>query len=238
MPILGRYEPNPAVQVLPTGDQSAYIFVTNMNFHFHLSENIRPHGILAYGFGISDFGKPGTYMLREIYRRKQFHSDAHRVLESFREYPKIPSTLDGTLPSEAFGTSSREINIGETYVFDEIGEATITTATVDETGGVAYYGTSTGKLISRPMTAAELADYKKHRDTYFGVFYEQGRKTDSVYEFYERMVEIHLKHPEESILKKMSSFPYFDSLKALSHEERVLIYCEHIAASVDRKPSK
>lgn len=219
--------------------QAAYVFVTNMNFHWHLDSEKRPHGILGHGLGIKDFGKVGFFGLSEIYRAKQKHIDAHNILEAFREYPKIPSTLDGSLPSEAFSENPQPIKIGETYFFNDIGDkglvATVTTATVNEVEKRVYLGTDKGQILIRPMSEEELADYKNHPDTYFGVVLPPGKKTDDPYELFEYWVEVHLKYSRENILERLKQLTNTQSLTSLSHEELVLLYCERLVASVVAK---
>jgi hypothetical protein len=216
-------------------EEIAYVFVTNMNFHHHLNSGVRQHGIMAYGFGMPDFAKAGEYTFREAYYLKKKHKDAHEIMTALRDYPKLPSTVDGSLPSETFASNPQHVKIGQTYDFDNIGVATVTTATVSEQEETVYFGTSTGHILTRKLNAAELADYKRHSDTFFGVVHHQGRKTDTPYEFFEHMVEIHLRYSEETILDKIAHFPDAKELRKLSHEERVLVYCERLAGSLNNR---
>jgi hypothetical protein len=79
---------------------SAYVFLTNVPFHRMLNAPL--HGVLAaFGLGIPDFNRRGSYRLTEIYRQKRKHIDAHHIAEAFAKYPQIPTTFDGSLPSES-----------------------------------------------------------------------------------------------------------------------------------------
>ena len=220
-------------------DQAAYVFVTNIGFHWHLDSEKRGQAILAHGLGISDFAKRGYFGLSEIYKRKQRHIDAYEVMEAFRDYPKLPVTFDGSLPSETFKDNPQCIKIGEKYFFEDIGEngliATVTSATVNKTEKLIYFGTDKGQILTRPISDDELADYKNHPDAFFGMIHRQGKRTDDTYEFFEHMVEIHLSYPKSYTLKQMGNT---DELDKLSHEDLVLEYCERIAAHLREEKQK
>lgn len=222
-------------------EQAAYIFVTNIGFHWNLDSEKRGNAILAHGLGIPDFAKRGYFRLTELYRRKQRHIDAYEIMEAFRDYPKLPLTFDGSLPSETFSDNPQHLKIGETYFFEDIGEkgltATVTSATVIESEKLIYIGTDKG-LLTRPISDDELADYKNHPDTFFGTIHKQGKRTDDEYDFFERMVEIHMSYPKSSTLKKIEDWNNADELKKLSHEDLVLEYCEGLVAHIRNERTK
>jgi hypothetical protein len=73
-------------------------------------------------------------------RRKQRHIDAHHIAEALVKYPRLPSTFDGSIPSESLDDKPRAM-IGETYLFEGTKNlsgtdgdlvATVTSATVLE----------------------------------------------------------------------------------------------------------
>ena len=64
--------------------QTAYVFVTNIGFHWDLDSEKRGCAILAYGLGIPDFAKSGHFLLSELYRRKQRHIDAYDIMEAYK----------------------------------------------------------------------------------------------------------------------------------------------------------
>ncbi len=214
-------------------EQAAYVFVTNIGFHWNLDSEKRGNAILAHGLGIPDFAKRGHFRLTELYRRKQLHIDAYKVMESFSNYPKIPMTFDGSLPSETFSDNPQHLKIGETYFFEDIGEngltATVTRATVSESEKLIYIGTDKG-ILTRPISDHELTDYKNHPDAFFGTIHKQGKNTDDEYDFFESMVETHMSYPKSHILKQIENWNNTDELKKLSHEDLVLEYCERLVA--------
>jgi hypothetical protein len=212
--------------------QSAYVFVTNMCFHWDLDSEKHSPMLLAHGLGIPDFGKVGTFRLSEIYRQRKKHQDAHSIGEAFLSYGRFPTTFDGRMASEAFSETPRDIKIGETYIFDGIGEATVTTAAVIENEKQMYIGTDKGRLIKMPMTDDQLVDYRNHKEVYFGKKLHVGKKTKDLYEFFEEMVKIHLDHPTDSILVKLTAHPDYEQLTKLSHEDLVVEYCERLCSSM------
>ena len=218
-------------------DQVAYVFVTNIGFHWDLNCNERGHGILGHGLGITDFGNKGSFRLTEIYRQKQSPIDGYNIMESFRTYPKIPSTFDGSLLSERFNDNPQRLIIGETYFFNNVSEnglvATVTTATLDGKEENILIGTDTGDILSKPITEDELYDYKNHRDYFFGVEKKQRKESKGVYEFFEQLVDIHLQYSKNKIFKLIEPWPDVEELKKLCHEDLVLEYCERIAGQID-----
>ena len=223
-------------------DQAAYVFVTNIGFHWNLDSEKRGNAILAHGLGILDFAKRGYFRLPELYRRKQRHIDAYEIMEAFRDYPKLPLTFDGSLPSETFSDNPQHLKIGETYFFEDIGEngltATVTSATVNESEKLIYIGTDKGQILTRSISDDELADYKSHPDAFFGVIQKQGKRADDEYEFFEHLVEIHMSYPKSNILKLIENWHNANELKKLSHEDLVLEYCEGIVAHVRQSQPK
>jgi hypothetical protein len=123
------------------------------------------------------------------------------------------------------------LKIGETYFFEDVDDgllATVTTATVDEIAKQMYIGTDNGHVLTRPMSDDEFIDYKNHSDAFFGIIHRQGRKAKNEYEFFEDLVDIHMKYPTENILKQMEHYSDIARLKKLSHEDLVLELCERL----------
>jgi len=221
------------------GRQCAYIFVTNMPCHRTLDNEITRHTVMPYGLGIPDFNKPGHYRLSETYRRKQKHIDAHHILESFSKYPAIPSTFDGTLPSEAFNDNLQRLVIGETFFFEDIGEngveGTVTTACVDESKKIIYYAIftkdGTSQILTRPMSDYELTDYLNHPDTFFGKVQKVGGEIKSPYELFEFFLDSYRETPKERLLELMNNHPDIDALRKMEQSNLSIEYCERLVVS-------
>lgn len=128
------------------------------------------------------------------------------------------------------------------HIFEDIGDngliATVTSATVNEAEKLIYIGTDKGQILTRPISDDELADYKNHSDAFFGTIHKQGKRTDDVYEFFERLVEIHMSYPKSYVLKQIEKWSNADELKKLRHEDLVLEYCESMAAHINEENQK
>ena len=217
-------------------NQAAYVFITNMGFHWDLDSEYRGQAGLVYGLGIPDFEKVGYFSLSELYKNKQRHIDVYNIMAALEDYPNIPQTIDGSLPSESFNQNPQHIKIGEKYFFEDIGEngliATVTSATVSEIEKMIYLGTDNGFILKRPISEDELADYKKHPEALFGVIQSPGKRFDDPYELYEHMVSIYMSFPRENILKQIENMDDFKELKQLSHEDLVLEFCERLVVQM------
>ncbi len=219
--------------------QNAYVFVTNMSFHRALDSVIQGRSIMAFGLGIPDFSKPGHYRLSEIYRKKQKHIDAHNLVEAFSKYPQIPTTFDGTLPSETYSDNSQRIIIGETYFFDDVKEVgvlgKVTSATVDKVNKKAYYAITTedgdNLILNGPISDDELIDYKNHPEAFFGIVHSPSRKVNDPYELFEFFLHAHSNTPKERLLELMKNAPDIDSLRKMKQSDLAIEYCERLASS-------
>ena len=124
---------------------TAFVFVTNVAFHRDLNG---PPALAAspFGLALTDFNRPGMVRVTDAYRRKQKYIDAHAIGHSLENYLRLPSTFDGSLPSEAFGHATTRVKIGETYFFADAGEGgmtgIVTAATVDEQNKQMIIGVS------------------------------------------------------------------------------------------------
>lgn len=229
---------------LKEGEQ-AYVFVTNMPFHWDLAGEVPGHGVLAHGLGIGDFGKPGHFRLCEVWKQKQRHVDAHHIINALRSYPNIPTTFDGGLPLSQSEAENR-IQIDRTYFFPDIdGKGMIgrvTTATILEDQKKMYIGVTTedgkGRVLTRDITDEELRTYKRHPDAYFGVVKKVSRKTSDPYELFEFMMESYQQVPKERLLELCRGAPDFESLKELNQTDLALELCERWTVSaMERRAS-
>lgn len=227
--------------------QHAYLFLTNMPFHRALDSDKVGTSVLAYGLGIPDFGKPVKARLSEIYRSKQKHIDAHNIFESFRKYPQLPATFDGSLPSEAFNKNSQRLVIGEKYFFENIGEGgtlgTVTSAYVSEAEKeiVVSISTENGKnqILRRELSEGEFSDYKKHPEAFFGVIQYPAKRTNDPYELFEFFLNSYRETPKEHLLDFMKDAPDFNDLFKMERSDLLLECCERwVATAVNREDDK
>ena len=82
------------------------------------------------------------------------------------------------------------------------------------------------------MSQAELDDYKKFPDTFFGVHLQQGRKTKTPLELFDFMYESYKNTPKEKLLEWMTNASDFTELNNLTQNELSEIYCERSVYSI------
>lgn len=207
------------------GNHSAYVFVTNMNFHHHPTETRNGSMVMAYGYGIDDFEKAGHWRFSEVYRRRQKHRDAMAVMDSFSTYTTLPTTFDGAVPSD-MENPEEKIVIGEKYLFGDPGNeflAEVTSAIVTEDKEMVL-GVVTEKgeacLLKGPATDQQLADYLEHGEAYFGKPRRTKTKTDDIYDFFLWILENFKGMTKEKMLAQAQGAPDIEHLASLSREDR------------------
>jgi hypothetical protein len=214
--------------------QTAYVFVTNLPFHRNIASTELNRQALAFGLGIPDFSKPARRTLIETYKLKQKHIDAHEIMDGLQSYPVFPDTFEGGLRSDA---SDRNIKIGETYVFTDLGEppgtiGTVTSAIVNEAEAKAMVAISTqdGKnlIIAQPLSPEQVADYKRHPDLFFGEESRNGGNIEDPYLLFEWMLKSYSKTPKERLLEFMAGASDIDRLALMTQEDLALTYCERM----------
>ena len=220
---------------VPEGE-TAYVFVTNMPFHRSLNKSPLIVGV-SFGVGVSDFNRPGNYRLSEAYRLKQKHIDAHDIVEALTKYPQMPSTFDGSLPSEALHGEQNRVLIGETYHFAGIGGedgmiAKVTRASVNEAEKAVYVGTDNGSILSYPMSDKALADYKANPDSYFGLVLTVATKPlTNIYDLFEWLMKTHQHLERDALLQRLAQVP---GIESMTDDELRAIFCEGMAGAFQK----
>jgi hypothetical protein len=79
------------------------------------------------------------------------------------------------------------------------------------------------------LTEDELAAYRSHPDTFFGVHRPQGRKAETPLQFFDFLYETYQKSPKEKLLEFLKNHSDFQTLQHKSQEELAIIYCERMA---------
>jgi hypothetical protein len=119
----------------------------------------------------------------------------------------------------------------------------VTAATVNEVEKLAYIAVSApdgrSRILKEPMTDDELADYRIHREAYFG----RVRKVDSKpakneFELFEWFVSAHRKLSRAQLLTKLAPIFPAPTLAAMRNEDLLLTYCEQLVASTQAMSSK
>ena len=213
------------------GGEQAYIFVTNVPFHYHLEHAPVESAFYAHGLGMSDFSKPGMKRLSQMYREKKKHIDAHNIAEFFKKYPHIPQNFDGSLSP---ATLSQRLVIGEYYFFEDIGEngvvGRVITATVSEAEKKIYIAIQTqdgtSQIFTKPMSQEELEDYSNHPEAFFGKIQNVGKQADNPYELFEFFVSSYKETPRSRMLEFFQNASDIEYLKSLDDESLLLECCE------------
>ena len=227
-------------------DANAYVIVTNLPFHRMLN---KPPAIMALpmGLGMPEFNRPGLMRLSEAYHRKQKHIDIYNICDALGQYLNFPATFDGSLPSEQSG-ESRRVQIGETYLFADIGGpdgtvGTVTSATVNESEKKAYISIARAQggsiILSEGMTDEAIADDKAHGDAYFGdAGRPKKRDISDPFELFEWLMECYANTPQAKLLDPAKDFPNIEELRSMSVEDLRANYCEMMAGAIETKSKK
>jgi hypothetical protein len=94
----------------------AYIVLSNFPFRFDLEGTNYQRGALLEGFKIPRLASDAPFTsLRELSEFNAEHADPSRFAQTYAQMV-VPSTLDGELPSRAFGKKDTPILIGERYL--------------------------------------------------------------------------------------------------------------------------
>jgi SEC-C motif len=224
-------------QGLPKGER-AYVIVTNFAFHRALSD---PASMVGFPMtlGIDDFNRPAIRRPSDAYRLKQKHIDMHHIGQVLANYARIPATFDGSLPSDTFNGAQPRIMIGDRYCFGDPAKGamvgTVTTAVVTEATSEVYFRVTDqngcGHLVKEPMTPRQLAEYRMHKDSYFGRVLPVGGQIDDPFELFERFVENHKWMSRAQLLEKLAFAPNIDTLRSMGDDDLLYEFCELLVAS-------
>lgn len=219
----------------------AYIFLTNQPFIYNLETADFRRAVLSEGYKIPDFKMGAQFAsIRDVLRAREKHADMEQLMTSIRTHYEIPVTFDGEIPEFAFGGSLQRLKVGHKYLVptsdgkEVVGE--LTSATVAEEKKLVYgaYQLEDGISIiaTCPLSDDELLAYKKHSDTFFGVYHPVGKKIDDPMELFDFFYNGYRQTPKERLLEFMKDHPDYENLKHESQEELAIIYCERLVYSV------
>jgi hypothetical protein len=225
----------------------AYLFVTNHPFEYNLTGTSFRTFVLGEGFRIPEFKSDTPFpSAGAAYRARQRHADMHQLLESMREHTQVPSTFDGDIPELAFHENPPRMLIGERYLIpyghgNEV-PTTLTTATVSIEEGVAYggYWLDSGQsvIVTCPLTEDELAAYKRHPDTFFGIPLQAGRTVKTPMELFDFFHESCRQMSREKLLDVLRGAPDYEALCRLPQEELAITYAERCTGAAIQQGEK
>jgi hypothetical protein len=231
---------NHKINGVPT--EPAYVFVTNHPYTYRLDSTEFRSGILAEGYKIPEFQNGHEfYSIREAVEARERHKEIHNLMESMKHHSEIPSTFDGENPELAFQEKQpSRLVIGEKYLIPDAGGREVTgeleEAIVEEKNasvmGIYRLEDGTRAIYSCPLSEDELRAYRKHPDTFFGVFKQVNRQANTPLEMYDFFYESYNKTSKALLLDFMKAHPDIKILSELPQEELAKIYCERLAYSV------
>jgi SEC-C motif len=217
----------------------AYVALSNYPFRFDLEGTRIPRGALLEGFKIPQLVSGAPFAsLRKLAEFHAEHADPLRFAKTFTEM-QIPSTLDGELPSKAFGEKGAPILIGERYLVPDVdgrevaGE--LVSAVVMETQmsvvGIVRLDDGPHVTVNMPITEHELNLYKESPDTFFGV-YEPTTRVKHPVELYELFLSIYSQTARDRLLEFLAAHPNIEALRELPQLELAKIYAEGLANNI------
>lgn len=217
---------------------SAYVLLTNTPWEHYLDDPAPRCTFLAEGFRIDEFKEDAAFTsLRSAIKSRTAHIEMRELLNSIRDHWEIPSTFDGEIPEFAFGQVDQpRLVVGSRYlVRDQAGverPAIVTTAIVDEDKSEAICGVSFdngGSGIWRvPLTPSEIAAWRRHPDTFFGVMAQRTTTAETPLELYDFIHAAMLKYSKEQLLEVLRNSPDFETLKSMEHSELASIRAERL----------
>ncbi len=222
---------------------SAYVILTNHPYMYNLEDINFARAALVEGFKMPDFRYDSSYdNLRAALDSRDRHLEVLELMHSMKKYYQIPSTFDGEIPEFAFGDGANRLLVGNRYAVpgadgkDVVG--VLKDVTVNDNTFVVYcaYELMDGSntIVMDQLNEIEIAAYKKHPDTCFGIHKKQSRKVESptdIVGMYDFFFKSYKNTPKDKLLEFMSNFHDYSNLINLSQEELARIYCEGCAYS-------
>jgi len=209
----------------------AYIFLSNHPYIYNLDTANFRRAVLAEGYKIPEFKMGAQFSsIRDALRAREKHADMEQLMKSIRTHYEIPTTFDGEIAEFAFGETVPRLKIGHKYLVPTDG------ATVAEKEKLIYcaHKLEDGRSIigTYPMTDEDLSAYKKHPDTFFGIYQPVGKETKDPMELFDFFYRNYSQTPKEKLLDFMKSHPDHEKLKQEPQKELAIIYCERLVYSV------
>jgi hypothetical protein len=221
----------------------AFVIVTNHPFHYDLDSSRTALAVLAIGFKVPEFGHKVAFPgLIPAFKAKRKYQDLFDLIQTITKH-RIPTTFDGEVPEFAFGQAERRWRIGERYDLSNFPDTpkgtfgALTTAIVLEGAKAAAlsFRIEAGNrsvIFQEPMTDAELAAYRSHPETYFGVRQEVGGNLKTPLDMFEWLHKNHSQTPRARLLEFLKASPDFEALSKLPDDELLLVYCERMTGGV------
>jgi hypothetical protein len=221
----------------------AYVVLTNQPFEACLEA---PYAGLTWaleGFKIPEVRIDSTFgSVRELRLARERHRPIYELAQSLRNHSAIPITFDGEIPEFAFGEPDRRLIIGRRYQVPRPDgtavEGRLETATVDvlraQAFGALRLDDGQNIIATFDLSAEEVAAYRQHPDTFFGIFHRQGQQIQTALEMYDFMFRSYGQNSKENLLRLMSEHPDIATLAGQSRDELAVLYCERMSEAAIR----
>jgi hypothetical protein len=175
----------------------------------------------------------------DAYRTKQKHRNVFHIEDAIRSYGQFPTTFDGSLPSDGLGQPPRII-VGNTYCFGDPKNGgvvgTVTYASVNEVESSVIIAivdqNGQSSLLREPMSHAQLADWRAHKDSYFGKVLPVGGKLNTAFDVFEWFVENFRHLSRDQLLARFAGAPDFEAVCRLSDEDLLYQFCECMVGAI------
>ncbi len=169
----------------------------------------------------------------------------HNLLQSLQDHSGIPSTFGGEIPEYAFDARSQRIVIGNRYMVntDDAGaqeSAELTFADVVESESVAFCGFTLkdGRTVicKMPLSPEDIAAWKRHPDTFFGVVRPRSTRADTPLQLYDFFHNQSKGLTKERLLTVLANHPDIAQLADLDQARLASIHAERLANGVILPP--
>ncbi len=223
----------------------AYVCLTNYPDQYSLDVPEFLAVAVFLGYKISDFGEGTKFeSIRAAIRAREKHIEMFDLKQSMVDHAILPSSFDGQLFSTAFGDGrTPRLQIGQRYLVPDSSGKEVPGVLVDaivnveEGQAMGVYNLDRGEqiIVSCPLTPEELQDYRRHPDTFFGVYKKQGHKIDNPIELFDFFYESYKDTPKERLLEFIKDAPDLEEFKHLSQKDLAEAVCERWTYNVINK---
>lgn len=224
----------------------AYVFITNHPFLYNLDFCDFPPAVVAEGFKITDFKLDSGFVnLRDALASREKHIDMFDLMRAMREYDQIPCTFSGEIPEYAFGEiTETRLKIGEKYLIpdkngDEV-EAELIDCVVSEQEKKVYcmhrFQDGNTYIGTYELSDLELQAYRRHPDTFFGVYKKQENRAKDALDLYDFFYGVYKNTTKEKLLSFLKDHHDIHKFKEMPQEELSKTYCELLVYSAMRQP--
>ena len=215
----------------------AYVLLSNFPFRYDLKGTSFVRAGLLEGLKVPGLdGKAQFRSPRELSEFRAQNADVIRFCETLLKM-QIPSTLDGELPSRAFGGTEPRFLVGESYlvkdrdgheVAGELLQALVSESEMCVTGLLRINDGST-IICKVPLTETELMVYRESPTTFFGIV-EPKKRIEDPGELYEWLLSAYEQTPADRLLELLKGHPDIESLRTLSQLELAKTYANWAAS--------